>query len=126
MDILSWNFVRDLPAWHFLEVVDDPVGDAPPDEIELGHRGREALEIDPGSTAKRIKELLGVAVQTRLVGHVYREHLSVRCGIRDVLRLGVVCDEPLEFAQRRDTLGTASSQNVTELLLILGNRIEAL
>jgi hypothetical protein len=126
MDILFWNFTRDLPAWHFLEVVDDAVGDAPPDEIELSHRGREALEIYPGSTAKRIEELLRVAVQTRLVGHVYREHLSVRCGIRDVLRLGIVRDEPLEFAQRRDAFGTAPSQNVAELLLVLGNRVEAL
>jgi hypothetical protein len=104
MDILSWNFKGDLPAWHLLEVADDAVGDAPTDEIELSHRGREALEIDPGRPAKGVKEFLGVAVQTRFVGHVYREHLSVRCGIRDVLRLGIVRDEPLELAQRGSSL----------------------
>jgi hypothetical protein len=107
-------------------MADDAVGDAPPDEIQLSHSGREALEIDPGRPAKGIEELFGVAIQARLVGHVYREHLSVRCGIRDVLRLGVVRDEPLELAQGRDPFGTAPTQNVMQFLLVLGNRVKAL
>jgi hypothetical protein len=71
----------------FLEVPYDTVGDAPLDEVQLGDGGRETLELDTGRPAKGIEELLRVAVQTRLVGHVDREHLAVRRGISHVLIL---------------------------------------
>jgi hypothetical protein len=84
---------------HFLKIRDDAICDTPPDEVELGDRRRQTLEIDPGRSTKRIEQLLAVAIQTRLVGDMDREHLAVGSGIRDVLSLGIVCHEPFQFSE---------------------------
>jgi hypothetical protein len=61
-----------------LEIFDDAVRDAPPNEIELGDGRHETLKLDTGRPAERIEELLGVAVQARLVSDVDGEDLAVR------------------------------------------------
>jgi hypothetical protein len=104
-------FNRDL-----LKVFDDSVLDAPPKEVQLGACRREPLELDALSTAKWVEELLAVAVQARLVGHVDREHLPSGRGVGHVIVLGVVRHEPLEFA-KGDAL--AVPQNIVKLLTIL-------
>jgi hypothetical protein len=115
-----------LLGWRFLKILDDAIGYAPSNEVELGHGRRETLKLDAGRTTKGVEELLRVPVEARLVCHVDREHLSVRCGVRDVLRLGVIGDEPLELAQRGGRLGHRLSKNVMKLLAILGFGIEPL
>ena len=104
-------FNRDL-----LKVFDDSVLDAPPKEVQLGTGGREPLELDALGTAKWVEQLLAVAIQTRLVGHVDREHLPSGRGVCHVVVLGVVGYEPLEFA-KGDAL--AVSQNIVKFLTIL-------
>jgi len=63
------------------------IRDAPTDEIELGHSRRQTLELDACSTTERIEQLLGIAVQTRLVRNMYSKHLTVWGCIRNVLGL---------------------------------------
>lgn len=99
-----------------LEVFDDAILDAPPKEVQLGAGRCEPLELDTLRTTKWVEQLLAVAIQTRLVGHVDREHLPSGRGVRDVVVLGVVGYEPLEFA-KGDAL--AVSQNIVKLLTIL-------
>ena len=99
-----------------LEVFDDAILDAPTQKIQLGAGRREPLELYALCTAKRIEKLLTVAIQTRLVGHMDREHLPSGCGVCHVVVLGVVCYEPLEFA-KGDAL--AVSQNIVKLFTIL-------
>jgi hypothetical protein len=88
----------DLLVWLFHKVLNDSVGDTPPNEVELGHGRGQALELNARCTAKRIKELLRVPIEARFVSHVDCEHLSVRCSVRDVLIFRIVGDEPLEAA----------------------------
>jgi hypothetical protein len=89
-----------LRGCHLLdEVPDDAVGDAPLDEVELGDGRRQTLKLDAGRPTKRVKELLRVAIQTRLVRDMDREHLAVRGRVRHVLILGVVGHEPLQFTK---------------------------
>jgi len=83
----------------FLQIAYDAVGYAPLDEVQLGDGGREALELDASRPAERIEELLGVAVQTRLVRDVDCEHLAVRGRISHVLILRIVRHEPLQFTK---------------------------
>jgi predicted component of type VI protein secretion system len=99
-----------------LKIFDDGVLYAPPEKVQLGARRREPLELDALRTAKRVEQFLAVAIQTRLVGDVNREHLPGRCGVRHVVSLGVVRHEPLEFAEGY-TLTV--SQNIVKLLTIL-------
>jgi hypothetical protein len=99
-----------------LEVFNDAVLYTPPKEVQLGTCRRKTLELYTLCTTKRVKELLTVTVQTRLVGHVNRKHLTSWRGVRDVVVLGVVCYEPLEFA-KGDSL--AVSQNIVKLITIL-------
>ena len=99
-----------------LKVFDDAVLDAPPKEVQLGTGRREPLELDALSTAKWVEELLAVAVQARLVGHMDREHLPSGRGVRHVIVLGVVRHEPLEFAEG-DAL--AVPQNIVKFITIL-------
>ena len=99
-----------------LEVFNNAVLDAPPKKVQLGTGRREPLELDALRTTKWVEQFLTVAVQTRLVGHVDREHLPSGCGVRHVVSLGVVRHEPLEFAEG-DAL--AVSQNIVKLLTIL-------
>jgi hypothetical protein len=102
-----------------LEVFDDAVRDAPPDEVELGDGRHETLELDTGRPTERVEELLGVPVQARLVRDVDGEDLAVRGRIRHVLILRVVGDEPLELAKRRGLGLGGPSQNRVQLLAIL-------
>jgi hypothetical protein len=60
----------------FDHIVYDAIRQTPLDEVELGHGRAEALELYALCPAKRIKELLGVAVQTRLVGNMDRKGSS--------------------------------------------------
>jgi hypothetical protein len=99
-----------------LKVFDDGVLYAPPEKVQLGTRRREPLELDALRTAKGIEQFLTVAVQTRFVSDVNREHLPSWRGVRHVVSLGVVRHEPLEFAEGY-TL--AVSQNIVKLLTIL-------
>ena len=97
MAILFWTFATALPVSRFLNVLNDTVRDAPPDEIELGNSGRQTLEVDASRSTKRIKEFLRVPIQTRLVGHMDREHFAVWGCVRHVAVLGIVRHEPLQF-----------------------------
>jgi hypothetical protein len=99
-----------------LQILDDAVLDTPLQKVELGTRRRKALKFYTLRPAKRVKELLAVPVQTRLVGHVDREHLHSGGGVCHVVRLGIVGHEPLEFAKGY-TL--AVSQNIVKLFAIL-------
>ena len=100
---------------HFFRshIVDDPVGDAPPDEIELGDRRRHAMKLDALRTTKRIKELLRITIQARLVRDVHGKLASGRCHVRDVLVLGIVGHKPLEVTQRN---AVAVTENIYKLL----------
>ena len=99
-----------------LKVFDDGVLYAPSKEVQLGACRCETLELDTLCTAKRVEQLLAVAVQTRLVGHVDSEHLPSGRSVRHVVVLGVVGHEPLEFAEG-DAL--AVPQNIVKFLTIL-------
>jgi hypothetical protein len=99
-----------------LEVFDDSVLYTPSKEVQLGTGRRETLKLDALCTAKRIKQLLTVAVQTRLVCDMDREHLPRGRGVRHVIVLGIVGHEPLEFAEG-DSL--AVPQNIVKLFTIL-------
>ena len=99
-----------------LKVFNDAVLHTPPKEVQLGARRRKPLELDALCTAKGIKQLLAIAVQTRLVCHVDCEHLARWRGVRHVVILGVVGHEPLEFAEGY-TLTV--SQNIVKLFTIL-------
>ena len=120
MDILFWSFRGDLLVFlmfnrDLLKVFNDAVLYTPPKEVQLGTGRRETLELDALSTTKRVKELLTITVQTRLVGHVNRKHLTSWRGVRHVIVLGVVGYEPLEFA-KGDAL--AVLQNIVKFLPI--------
>ena len=99
-----------------LKVLDDAVLYAPPEKVQLGTGRREPLELDALRTTKRIEQLLAVAVQTRLVSHVNREHLARWRGVRHVVILGVVGHKPLQLAKGY-TL--AVSQNIVQFFTIL-------
>jgi hypothetical protein len=99
-----------------LEVFDDAVLYTPPKEVQLGAGRCEPLELDTLRTTKRVEQLLAVAIQTRLVGHVDREHLPGGRGVCHVIVLRVVGHEPLEFAEG-DAL--AVSQNIVKFFTIL-------
>jgi len=103
-------------SWSLFQILDDSVLDTPLQEVELGARRRKSLEFYTLRPAKRVKELLAVPVQTRLVGYVNRDHLPSGCRVRHVVRLGIVGHEPLEFA-KGNTL--AVSQNIVKLFAIL-------
>jgi hypothetical protein len=100
MDIRFLISATALPVFHLLdEVPYDAIGNAPLDEVELSDGGRETLKLDAGRSAKRIKEFLGIAVQTRLVGHMDRKHLAIWSCVRHVLVLRIVGHEPLQFTK---------------------------
>jgi hypothetical protein len=103
---------------HFFRshVLDDAIGDAPPNEIELGDRRCHAVKLDPLRTTKRIKELLRISIQTRLVRDVHGKLATGRCHVRDVLVLGIVGHEPLEVTQRN---AVAVTQNIYKLFAVL-------
>lgn len=72
------SFRTDLRASLFRKkVLYDSVHNTPTDEIELGHCRRQTLELNACSTTEWIEQLLGIAVQTRLVRHMYGEYLTV-------------------------------------------------
>jgi hypothetical protein len=104
------------------EVFDDAVGDAPPDEVELGNRGGQPLELDAHRPAEWVEQLLGVAVEARFVRDVHRERLAGRRLVGDVAILRVVGHEPLEVAQGD---AVAVRQDGLELLAVLGHLEEA-
>jgi hypothetical protein len=104
-------FNRDL-----LKVLNDAVLYTPSEEVQLGTCRREPLELDALCTTKRVEELLAVAIQTRLVGHVDSKHLARWRGVRHVVILGVVGHKPLEFTKGY-TL--AVTQNIVQLFTIL-------
>jgi hypothetical protein len=109
-----------------LEIVDDAVRYAPSNEVELGDRRRVAHELYAGCSTKGIEQLLGIAIQTRFVGHVNREHLSVRRGIRDVLSFSEIRNEPFQPPERRRRLGSTLAEDAIELMMILIIAIEPL
>jgi hypothetical protein len=125
MDTPFFNFMVDLLLFLTFkllpEILDDAVRDAPTDEVELGDRRHETLELDTGRPAEWVEELLRVTVQARLVRDVDREDLAVRGGVRHVLILRVVRDEPLEPAKRRRLGLGGTAQNRVQLLTILWN-----
>jgi hypothetical protein len=104
-------FDRDL-----LEVFNDAVLYTPPKEVQLGACRREPLELDALRAAKRVEQLLAVAIQTRLVGHVDSKHLARWRGVRHVVILGVVGHKPLEFTKG---YALAVTQNIVQLFTIL-------
>jgi hypothetical protein len=121
MDTLFWSSKVALLVFpmfnrRLLEVFDDSVLYTPSKEVQLGTGRRETLKLDALCTAKRIKQLLTVAVQTRLVCDMDREHLASWCGVRHVIVLGVVGHEPFEFAKG---YVLAVPQNIVKLFTIL-------
>jgi hypothetical protein len=101
----------------FDHVIDDAVGQAPLDKVELGHSRGEALELYPLGPTKGIKEFLGISVKTRLVCHVDRKGAACRGVICHVSILGVVCHEPLEIP-KGNPLGLGR-EDILELFSIL-------
>jgi hypothetical protein len=99
-----------------LKVFDNSVLYTPPEKVQLGAGRREPLKLDALCTAKRIEQLLTVAVQTRLVCDVDGEHLASWRGVRHVIVLGIVGHEPFEFAKG---YVLAVAQNIVKLLTIL-------
>ena len=99
-----------------LQILDDAVLDTPLQKVELGTRRRKSLKFYTLRTAKWIKELFAVPIQTRLVGYVNRKHLPGGCRVRHMVRLGIVGHEPLEFTKGY-TL--AVSQNIVKFFAIL-------
>jgi hypothetical protein len=124
MDTLFLSLTRDLLGWRFLKVLNDTVGDAPTNEVELGHGRGQALKLYASRATKRIEELLRVSVEARLVCHVDCEHLSVRRSVRDVLCLGIIGDKPLELTQGGRF--ARLTENVVKLLTILWYFVEPL
>jgi hypothetical protein len=121
MVILFWSSRAALLVFpmfdrNLLKVLDYTVLYTPPKEVQLGTCRREPLELDALRTAERVEQLLSIAVQTRLVGHVDREHLTGWRGVRHVVILGVVGHEPLQLAKGY-TL--AVPQNIVQLFTIL-------
>jgi hypothetical protein len=98
------------------QVLDDAVLDTPLQKVELCARSRKPLKLNTLRSAKGVKELLAVPIQTRLVCHVDRKHLPRGRRVRHVVRLGIVGHEPLEFAKGY-TL--AVPQNIVKLFAIL-------
>lgn len=123
MVTLFWNFRGGLHVFllfnrFFFKVLDHTVLYAPPQKVELGTRGRKTLEIDAFCTTKRVKKLLRVPIQARLVCYMNREHLPRRRGICHVIVLRIVGNEPLQFP-KRNTL--AVLQNIVKFLSIFWN-----
>jgi hypothetical protein len=85
------------------------------------------VKIDPLGPTKRVKQLLRIAIQARLVRDVHGKLAPGRCHVRDVLVLGIVCHKPFEVTQRN---AVAVTENIYKLLAVLrdvektGQRIE--
>jgi hypothetical protein len=87
------------------DVVYDVVLDAPLYKVEL-RDSRVNLDsvrvwnlvLKLFGSAKRVKQLFTVAIETRLVRAVDQERFAVVGLVRQVLLLGVVRDEPLEVS----------------------------
>jgi hypothetical protein len=124
MDMRFLSLTVGLRAWHFPKIFNDAVCYAPSNEVELSNCRRVTVEVYPGRSTERIEQLLRVAVKTRLVGHVDREHLSVRGGVRDVLCLGKVRNEPFEPAERWNVTGPP--KNIIQLLPVRLDLVKAL
>lgn len=117
MDTRFWNFRMGLLDFLFFdEIINDAIHDAPLDEVELCDGRHKTLEFDAGRATKGVEELLRVSIQTRLVRHVHREHFAVGRRVCDVLILGVISDEPFEFAQRD---AVAVLDNIVKLFFVL-------
>jgi hypothetical protein len=84
---------------HLLQVLYDAVLDTPLQKVELSARRREPLKVHALRPTKRIKELLAVPIQTRLVGYMNREHLPSGGGVRYVVCFRIVGHEPLKFTK---------------------------
>ena len=105
-----------LDSLFFDDVLDHSIHNAPLYEVELSDGGHEALEFDARRTTEGVEELLRVSIETRLIGHVHREHLAIGRRVRDVLILCVVGDEPFKLAKRD---AVAMLDNVMQLLLVI-------
>jgi len=81
------------------EVRDDPVGEAPTQKVQLCDSSRQTLELDTLRSTKWVEELLRVPIQTRLVGDVNSEHLTVWCSVGHLLRLGIIGHKPLKLSK---------------------------
>jgi hypothetical protein len=81
------------------EVCDNSIRDAPTNEVQLGYSCGDALKFNALRAAERIEELLRVAVERRLVSHMYSEYLAVRRRVCDVTGLGVVGHKPLQVSK---------------------------
>jgi len=109
MATLFWSLIEDLLAYRSSNVIYYSISYAPANKIKLSDRRDKPVKLDTGRPTKRIKELLGISIQARLVCDMDREHLSVRGGVCHMLGLGIVRHEPLKFAQRNGR--TAPGQN---------------
>ena len=99
----------------FDDIRDDTIGDAPADEVELRDGGREPLELDALRAAEGVEELLGVAIQAALVGHMDREYLAVRRRETHVTGFGVVGHKPLQISEGNSL---AMAQDIVQLLRV--------
>ena len=118
MGTLFCSFREALLLFHSSENFDNSVGNCPSQKVKLCARGRQPLELYPLCSAKRIKKLFTVPVQTGLVSHVYRKYLATRSRERHMVILGVVCHEPFQFAKGRSL---AMTNYAMKLFTILRN-----
>ena len=117
---LSCSSREGLRLYRLFDILYYSIGYAPANKVELSDCRRQTLKLNALRSTKWVKELLRIAIKARLVGDMYREHLAIRCRVRHVLVLGVVCHKPLKLPKRRP--GTSRvPENGMKLLSILRN-----
>ncbi len=101
-------------------VVDYSLLDRPPEEIELPHSGllnrclTAHLEADALAAAEGIKQPLRIRLELTFVVEVYGKGArSLGQGVRDIVLLAVVRDEPVDESQ---TDGRCAGENRYDLL----------
>jgi hypothetical protein len=99
------------------DVIDDTIRYTPSNEIELSDGCRKALKFYTLGPAKRIKQLLAVAVKTALVGYMYSKGLATLSGVSDVAILGIIRHKPFKAAKRNSIL---MCKDVTQLISVFG------
>ena len=78
------------------EVVDNIVLDSPGEEVQLTHRGGDAMEVHTGPSAEGVKHLLAVGLEMGLVGQVNNHMLPGLGNVGHVVHLGVIGHKPVE------------------------------
>ena len=74
------------------------------------------MKLDPLRPTERIEQLLGIAIQTRLVRDMDRKLATSRGHVRHLLVLRVVGDEPLEVPKRNAFAVTEDIDELFEML----------